>query len=134
VDLRSEAAAVLANQATHLNHSSRVTSTSISVRTSSSTRGSFLSCSSRTVRITSRENLYQCQSNQAARLPAPATNQNYQAAPAQGGSRACFHCGEQGTSATSSSQCPSQTDCNAARRQQPWAASCLVWKGESLGG
>jgi hypothetical protein len=28
---------------------------------------------------------------------------------------------------------PSQAECNAARRQQPWAASCPVWKGEPLG-
>jgi hypothetical protein len=41
-------------------------------------------------------NQYQRQSNQATHLPALATNQNNQAAPAQGGSRACFHCGEQG--------------------------------------
>jgi hypothetical protein len=38
---------------------------------------------------------YQRQNNQAARLPAPATNQNSQAAPAQVGGRACFYCGEQ---------------------------------------
>jgi hypothetical protein len=41
-------------------------------------------------------NQYQRQSNQAARLLAPATNQNDQAAPAQGGSCACFYYGEQG--------------------------------------
>jgi hypothetical protein len=41
-------------------------------------------------------NQYQRHSNQAASLPAPATNQNNQATPAQGGSRACFHCGKQG--------------------------------------
>jgi hypothetical protein len=61
VDLRSEVAAVLATQATHLSHSSKVisTSTSISVRTTtSSTRGSFLSSSSSsTIRITSREEI-----------------------------------------------------------------------------
>jgi hypothetical protein len=50
-------AAVLATQATHLSNSSKVTSTSISVRTSrSSTRGSFLSSSS-TVRTTSKEEI-----------------------------------------------------------------------------
>jgi hypothetical protein len=50
-------AAVLATQATHLSNSSRVTSTSIIVRTSSSsTRGSFLSSSS-TVRTTSKEEI-----------------------------------------------------------------------------
>jgi hypothetical protein len=50
--------AVLATQATHLSNSSRVTrtSTSIIVRTSSSTRGSFLSSSS-TVRITRKEEI-----------------------------------------------------------------------------
>jgi hypothetical protein len=58
VDLRPGVAAVLATQATHLSHLSRVTSTSISVRTnSSSTRGSFLSSSSSTVRITSMEEI-----------------------------------------------------------------------------
>jgi hypothetical protein len=41
-------------------------------------------------------NQFQRQNNQAARLPAPTTNQNNQAAPSQGGSRVCFHCGEQG--------------------------------------
>jgi hypothetical protein len=51
-------AAVLATQATHLSHSSNITSTSISVRTnSSSTRGSFLSSSSSTVRIASKEEI-----------------------------------------------------------------------------
>jgi hypothetical protein len=40
-------------------------------------------------------NQYQCQNNQAARLPTPATNQNGQAAPAQVGGHACFYCGEQ---------------------------------------
>jgi hypothetical protein len=39
---------------------------------------------------------FQRQNQQAPRLPAPATQQNSQATPAQGGSRACFHCGEQG--------------------------------------
>jgi hypothetical protein len=60
VDLRLGVAAILATQATHLSHSSKVTSTStsISVRTSSSrTRGSFLSSSSSTVRTTSREEI-----------------------------------------------------------------------------
>jgi ribosomal protein L31 len=53
-------AAILATQATHLNNSSKVTSTStsINVRTStSSTRDSFLSSSSSTVRTTSREEI-----------------------------------------------------------------------------
>jgi hypothetical protein len=40
-------------------------------------------------------NQYQRQNNQAARLPAPATNQNGQAALAQVGGRVCFYCGEQ---------------------------------------
>jgi hypothetical protein len=49
--------AVLATQATHLSHSSKVTSISISVRTSrSSTRGSFLNSSS-TVKTTSKEEI-----------------------------------------------------------------------------
>jgi hypothetical protein len=39
---------------------------------------------------------FQRKNQQAPRLPAPATNQSSQAAPVQGGSRACFHCGEQG--------------------------------------
>jgi hypothetical protein len=39
---------------------------------------------------------FQRQNQQAPRLSALATNQNSQAAPAQGGNRACFHCGEQG--------------------------------------
>jgi hypothetical protein len=56
-------------------------------------------------------NQYQRQSNQAARLPALATNQSNQAALAQGGSRACFHCGEQGHWAN---HCPKK-----AAQQQP---------------
>jgi hypothetical protein len=57
VDLRLGVAVVLATQATYLSHSSKVTSTRISVRTSSSsTRGSFLSSSS-TIRITSKEKI-----------------------------------------------------------------------------
>jgi hypothetical protein len=56
VDLRLGVAAVLATQTTHLSHSSKVTSTNICVRTSSScTRGSSLNSS--TVRITSREEI-----------------------------------------------------------------------------
>jgi hypothetical protein len=58
VDLKLGVEAVLTTQATHLSHSGKVTSTSISVRTSSSrTRGSFLSSSSSTVRISSREEI-----------------------------------------------------------------------------
>jgi hypothetical protein len=39
---------------------------------------------------------FQRQNQQEPRLPAPANQQISQAAPAQGGSRACFQCGEQG--------------------------------------
>jgi hypothetical protein len=39
---------------------------------------------------------FQRQNQQAPRLPAPASQQNNQAAPAQVGNRACFHYGEQG--------------------------------------
>jgi hypothetical protein len=39
---------------------------------------------------------FQRQNQQAPRLPAPVNQQNSQATPVQGGSRACFHCGEQG--------------------------------------
>jgi hypothetical protein len=39
---------------------------------------------------------FQKQNQQASRLPAPANQENIQAAPAQVGNRACFHCGEQG--------------------------------------
>jgi hypothetical protein len=109
VDLRPGVAAVLATQATHLSHSSRVTSTStsISVRTSSSsTRGSFLSSRSSTVRITSRE-----ENNISVRATRHST------APVQGGSRACFHCGEQGHWAN---RCPKK-----AAQQQP-APNALV--------
>jgi hypothetical protein len=42
-----------------------------------------------------RGNQYQRQNNQAARLPAPVTNQNGQVALEQVGGRTCFHCGEQ---------------------------------------
>jgi hypothetical protein len=41
---------------------------------------------------------------------------------------------KESSSTAASSQCPGQTECNATRRQQPWAASCPVWKGEPLGG
>jgi hypothetical protein len=41
---------------------------------------------------------------------------------------------KESSSAAASSQCPSQAECNVARRQQPWAASCPVRKGEPLGG
>jgi hypothetical protein len=41
---------------------------------------------------------------------------------------------KESSSAAASSQCPSQAECNAARRQQPWATSCPVWKGEPFGG
>jgi hypothetical protein len=37
---------------------------------------------------------------------------------------------KESSSVAVSSQCPSQTECNVARRQQPWATSCPVWKGE----
>jgi hypothetical protein len=58
VDLRPGVAVVPSIQATHLSNSSKVISTSISARTSSSgTRGSFLSSSSSTIRTTSREEI-----------------------------------------------------------------------------
>jgi transposase InsO family protein/predicted aspartyl protease len=57
MDLKLGVVVVLATQATNLNNSSQVTSTSISARTSrSNTRGSFLSSSS-TVRTTSKEEI-----------------------------------------------------------------------------
>jgi hypothetical protein len=57
VDLRPGVAAVLATQATHIYNSSKVTSTSINIRTNiSSTRDSFLSSSS-TIRTTGREEI-----------------------------------------------------------------------------
>jgi hypothetical protein len=64
-------------------------------------------------------NQYQRQNNQAPCLPAPAANQNNQAAPAQGGGRGCFHYGEQGHWAM---HCPKkmaqqQTNPNAPARQ-----------------
>jgi hypothetical protein len=64
-------------------------------------------------------NQYQRQNNQEPRLPALAANQNNQAAPAQGGGRGCFHCGEQGHWAM---HCPKkmaqqQTNPNAPARQ-----------------
>jgi hypothetical protein len=37
-------------------------------------------------------------------------------------------------SAAVSSQCPYKTECTSTRRQQPWAPSCPVWKGEPPGG
>jgi hypothetical protein len=96
VDLRPRVTVVPATQATRPSNSSKVTSTSISVSISTSTRGSFLS-SSRTISISTQPegNQLQHQNNQAARLPALATNQNGQAAPTQVGGRACFYCGEQ---------------------------------------
>jgi hypothetical protein len=58
VDLRLGVAVVLASQETHLSNSSKVTSTSISVRTSnSSTKGSFLTSSSSIARTTSRQEI-----------------------------------------------------------------------------
>jgi hypothetical protein len=93
VDLSLEAAIALVSQATHLSSSDR-TSAHLN---SSSFRGSTPSTSSRIVRTTSREGgQFQRQNQQAPRLPAPTTNQSSQAAPVQGRSRACFHCGEQG--------------------------------------
>jgi hypothetical protein len=56
VDLQPGVAVVPATQANHLSNSSKVTSTNISIRTSSRTRGSFLSSSS-TVTTTSREEI-----------------------------------------------------------------------------
>jgi hypothetical protein len=41
---------------------------------------------------------------------------------------------KESSSAAASSQCPYQEECIATRRQQPWAASCLVRKGEPPGG
>jgi hypothetical protein len=62
-------------------------------------------------------NQYQRQNNQVACLPALATNQNNHIMPAQGGSRACFHYGEQGHWAN---HCPKK-----AAQQQP-APNALV--------
>jgi hypothetical protein len=139
-------AAVLATQATYLSHSSKVTSTStnISVRTSSSTRGSFLSSSSSTVRTTSKEeiNISVRATRQPIFLP---SNQPEQPSSASARKKSCMFplwgtrpLGEslpkESSSASASSQYPSQTECNVTRRQQPWVASCPVWKGEPLGG
>jgi hypothetical protein len=41
---------------------------------------------------------------------------------------------KESSSAAASSQCPCQAECIATRRQQPWAASCPIWKGEPPGG
>jgi hypothetical protein len=139
-------AVVLATQATHLSHSRKVTSTStsISVRTTtSSTRGSFLSSSS-TVRTTSKVEINTSvrTTRQPVFLP---SNQPEQPSSASARWKSCMFplwgtrpLGEslpkESSSAAASSQCPSQTECNATRRQQPWATSCLIWKGESLGG
>jgi hypothetical protein len=41
---------------------------------------------------------------------------------------------EESSSAATSSQCPCQAEYIATRRQQPWAASCLVRKCEPPGG
>jgi hypothetical protein len=49
---------------------------------------------------------FQRQNQQVPRLPTPANHQSSQAAPVQGGSRACFHCGEQGHWVM---QCPKKT-------------------------
>jgi hypothetical protein len=57
VDLRPGVAVILATQATHHNNSSKVTNISVSLSTSTSTRGSFLSSSSSTVRTLSREEI-----------------------------------------------------------------------------
>jgi hypothetical protein len=65
-------------------------------------------------------NQYQRQNNQAARLTAPATNQNGQAAPAQVGGRACFYCGEQNHWAKN---CPKKAT------QQPPAVNALARQG-----
>jgi hypothetical protein len=101
VDLRPGVVVVPATQATHSSNSGKVTLkvTSISIKTSiNSTKGSFLSSRSShsTVRTSNQGgNQYQRQNNQAARLPAPATNPNNQAASVQVGGCACFYCGEQ---------------------------------------
>jgi hypothetical protein len=144
VDLRSEVAVILATQATHLSNSSQVTSTNISVRTSnSSTRGSFLSSSSSTVRITSKEEINTSvrATRQLVFLPQQPTRTITQRQLKE----EVVHVSTVGNKAIrriiaqrkqlSSSQLPmpSQTECNAARKQQPWATSCLVWKGEPLG-
>jgi hypothetical protein len=41
---------------------------------------------------------------------------------------------KESSSAATSSQCPCQAECIATRRQQLWAASCPVRKGEPPGG
>jgi hypothetical protein len=41
---------------------------------------------------------------------------------------------KESSSVAASSQCPYQAECNAIRRQQPWAASCPVREGEPPGG
>jgi hypothetical protein len=76
------------SQATRLTSSSR-----ISARLSSSFRGSTPQHQQQ-----NRQNIqtggsqFQRQNQQAPHLPALASNQSSQAAPVQGGGRACFHC------------------------------------------
>jgi hypothetical protein len=145
VDLRLGVAAVLATQATHLSHSSRVTSTSISVRTSSS---STRDISSATAAVPSEQPARRKSISALEQSGSPSSCPSYQLEQSSSTSSRRKSCmfplwgtrplGEslpkESSSAAFRSQCPSQTECNAARRQQPWATSCLVWKGEPLGG
>jgi hypothetical protein len=92
VDLNLEATIALVSQAINLSSLGR-TSVHLS---SSSSKGSILSTSIRiAMNNQSGGGQFQRQSQQALRLPAPANQHNSQAAPVQGGSRACFHYGEQ---------------------------------------
>jgi hypothetical protein len=145
VDLRPGVAAIPATPATHPSNSSKVTlkvtSTSISVSTSSSIRGSFLSSSS-TVRATSREEIStaseqprtspSCPSNQ----PEPPSSSSARRRPHMfplWGTRALGESLPKESSSAVSSQCPCQAECRATRRQQLWSG-LQPWKGEPLGG
>jgi hypothetical protein len=93
VDPSLEAATVLVSQAINLSSSGR---TSVHLSNISSSKGSILSTSINICQSNQSGGQFQRKNQQAPRLPAPANQQNNQAAPAQVGNKACFHYGEQG--------------------------------------
>jgi hypothetical protein len=73
---------------------------------------------------------FQRQNQQTPRLPAPATNQNSQAAPVQGRNRACFHCGEQGHWVM---QCPKKAAQQQSGPSAPTKQKCVsAWSRQLL--
>jgi hypothetical protein len=141
-------AAVLATPATHLSNSSKVTSTNTTPASASEPVPEVQEAVSSVAAVPSEQPARRksipaseqsgspssCPSNQPEQLSSASSRRKSCMFPLWGTRPLGESLPKESSSAAASSQRPSQAECNAARRQQPWATSCPVWKGEPFGG